>query len=59
MARFDDYAQAYQSIRMERRNGILQLTLHTNGAALQWGNYRIANYPRHFGILAATRTIKS
>jgi hypothetical protein len=23
MARFDEYAQAYQTIRMERRNGIV------------------------------------
>lgn len=37
MARFDEYAQAYQSIRMERRDGILQLTFHTNGGPLQWG----------------------
>ena len=37
MARFDDYAQAYQTIRMERRQGILQITFHTNGGPLQWG----------------------
>ena len=28
MARFDDYAQAYQTMRMERRQGILQITFH-------------------------------
>src|SRR5256886_10143988 len=37
MARFDDYARAYQTIRMERRQGILQITFHTNDGALQWG----------------------
>ena len=37
MARFDDYAEAYQTIRMERRQGILQMTFHTNGGPLQWG----------------------
>src|SRR6266446_3806133 len=37
MARFDDYAQAYQTIRMERRQGILQITFHTNSGPLQWG----------------------
>ena len=37
MARFADYAQAYQTIRMERRQGILQITFHTNGGPLQWG----------------------
>ena len=37
MARFDEYATKYQTIRMERRNGILQITFHTNGGSLQWG----------------------
>ena len=37
MARFDDYAQVYQTIRMERRQGILQITFHSNGGPLQWG----------------------
>ena len=34
---FSDYADKYQTIRMERRDGILQVTLHTDGGALQWG----------------------
>ena len=37
MAPFDDYAQAYQTIRMERRQGILQIIFHTNSGPLQWG----------------------
>jgi enoyl-CoA hydratase/carnithine racemase len=37
MAQFETYAQAYQTIRMERRNGILQMTFHTEGGPLQWG----------------------
>src|SRR2546430_147727 len=48
MARFDDYAQAYQSIRMERRNGILQLTFHSNGGALQWGELPHREFPQAF-----------
>jgi hypothetical protein len=28
MARFDDYATKYQTIRMERRDGIVQMTFH-------------------------------
>src|SRR6267378_3012209 len=48
MARFDDYAQAYQSIRMERRHGILQLTFHTNGGALQWGELPHQEFPQAF-----------
>lgn len=37
MANFDDYSNNFQFAKMERRNGILQLTLHTNGDTLQWG----------------------
>ena len=37
MARFEAYAEKYQHIRMERRNGILQITLHTNNETLKWG----------------------
>jgi enoyl-CoA hydratase/carnithine racemase len=37
MCKFNDYANKYSQIRLERRNGILQMTLHTDGAALRWG----------------------
>lgn len=37
MAKFEEYANRYQTIQMERRNGILQLTFHTDGGPLQWG----------------------
>ncbi len=37
MARFDEYADRYQSIAMERRDGILQMTFHTDGGPLKWG----------------------
>ena len=37
MAKFDDYANKYQTIRMERRDGILQISFHTNGGPLRWG----------------------
>src|SRR5205814_213576 len=35
MTTFDDYATKYQTVRMERRDGILQMTFHTNGGPLQ------------------------
>jgi hypothetical protein len=35
MATFEDYAEKYQAVRMERRDGILQLTFHTHGGPLQ------------------------
>jgi enoyl-CoA hydratase/carnithine racemase len=37
MSKFEEYVNKYKTIRMERRNGILQMQLHTNGATLQWG----------------------
>ena len=37
MAKFEEYANKYQTVRMERRNGILQMTFHTDGGSLRWG----------------------
>jgi enoyl-CoA hydratase/carnithine racemase len=37
MSRFDDYSSKYSQIKLERRNGILQMTLHTDGAPVRWG----------------------
>jgi enoyl-CoA hydratase/carnithine racemase len=34
--KFDDYATKYRHIKMERRDGILQMTLHTNNGELTW-----------------------
>ena len=37
MSEFESYANKYKTIRMERRGGILQMTLHTDGGPLRWG----------------------
>jgi enoyl-CoA hydratase/carnithine racemase len=37
MSKFEDYKDKYQYIRMERRDGILQMTLHSKGGELLWG----------------------
>jgi enoyl-CoA hydratase/carnithine racemase len=37
MTTFETYAEAYTSITMERRDGILQLTLHTEDGPFVWG----------------------
>lgn len=37
MAKFEDYAESYKHVRMERRDGILQMQLHTDGGTLRWG----------------------
>lgn len=37
MAKLEEYADKYQTVKMERRNGILQVTFHTRGGSLKWG----------------------
>ncbi len=37
MSKFEDYAEKYNFIKMERRDGILQMTLHSKGGELLWG----------------------
>lgn len=37
MIEFNDYANKYSHIRMERQDGILEITFHTNGGTLVWG----------------------
>lgn len=34
---FEDYCDKYESVRMHREDGILQITLGTDGGPLQWG----------------------
>ncbi len=35
---FSDYGTKYRHIKMERRdNGVLEMTLHTDGGSLRWG----------------------
>lgn len=36
MPRLEEYANKYQDIRMQRRNGILEVTLHNKGNSLVW-----------------------
>jgi enoyl-CoA hydratase/carnithine racemase len=37
MSKLADYAAKYRNVRLERRDGILQVTLHTDGGPLTWG----------------------
>jgi hypothetical protein len=43
MSSFEEYWNKYQSARMERRNGILEVTLHTDGQSLRWDFCRMAS----------------
>jgi enoyl-CoA hydratase/carnithine racemase len=55
MSKFDDYANKYKTIRMERRNGILQMTLHTDGGSLRWGFLPHGELPDAFYDVGADR----
>jgi len=35
--KFDDYANKYRHAKLERRNGILQVTCHSDGHEMEWG----------------------
>ena len=48
MASLEQYADNYRHIRMERRDGILQMTFHTDGGPLQWGGGPHEEFPRAF-----------
>jgi len=48
MAELGQYADKYQSIQMERRDGILRLTFHTDGGPLHWGGVPHQEFPQAF-----------
>jgi hypothetical protein len=54
MSTLEDYANKYRTIRMERRHGILQMTLHTEGARSAGACCRTASCPTRFTMWAAT-----
>jgi len=55
MATFDQYADKYQTVKMERRGGILQVTLHTDGGPLQWGSVPHEELPQVFRDIGSDR----
>ena len=55
MATLEQYADQYQNIRFERRDGILQATFHTNGGPLQWGAGPHEEFPRAFADMGSDR----
>jgi enoyl-CoA hydratase/carnithine racemase len=53
MATLEHYANKYEHVRMERRDGILQITLHTNGGTLQWGAAPHRELPQVFADIGS------
>ena len=43
MKHFEEYAHKYRNVRMERRDGILQMTFHSNGSRpVKWCKREVA-----------------
>src|SRR4029450_14145524 len=55
MSSLAEYATRYKSARMERRNGVLQVTLHTEGQSLRWGFLPHGELPEAFHDIGADR----
>jgi len=53
--KFDDYAEKYKTIRMRREDGILEITLHTEGGPLRWGRLPHAELEEAFHNIARDR----
>ena len=47
------YAERWATINFERRDGILQMRLHTNGGPLRWGADAVRDLQEAFGTVAA------
>ena len=55
MSSLDEYATKYKTVRMERRNGVLQVTLHTDGQSLRWGFLPHGELPEAFHDIGTDR----
>jgi len=53
MSPFDSYADKCHHLRMERRNCILQITLHSDGQTLRWGSGPHAEFGPAFRDIGA------
>ena len=56
--KLEDYADKYQCVRFERRGGILQMTLHTEGGSLRWGFGPHGELPDAFYDVGSDREIE-
>lgn len=55
MTHLDDYRQRYENATCSRVDGILEVTLHTDGGPLVWGAGPHRELPRLFGDIAEDR----
>lgn len=45
---FEEYSKRYQTVRMRREDGIIELQFHTNGGPMQWGALPHSEYGSAF-----------
>ena len=50
---FEEYREAFSTLRMERDEGVLSLTCHTDGGPLVWGGTAHREWPDAFRRIAA------
>lgn len=55
MSGLDDYAEKYSCLALERRDGILEARLHTDGGPLRWGLGPHGELPDAFADIARDR----
>lgn len=55
MAQFEEYVNSFKFIRLERRNGILLMSLHTDGGPLRWNLQVQAELTRAFTEIGGDR----
>ena len=55
MTTLADYANKYQCARLERRDGVLEVALHTEGGSLRWGFLPHGELPELFHDIGADR----
>ncbi len=53
MTTLDEYRNSFETIRFERDDGILQMTVHTDGDSLRWGAPAVQEMQAAFGAIAA------
>src|SRR5882757_9920515 len=52
MSKLSEYENKYECLKFERRDGILQMTNHTNGDSLRWGLLPHREWPLAFFDIA-------
>jgi enoyl-CoA hydratase/carnithine racemase len=49
----EEYAERFATVRFERRDGILQMTVHTDGGSLRWGAAPVKDLQEAFAAVAS------